>query len=79
MSKNKNSITPQPLTAEKLWPVVLALGKKQMEALFNSLMEYLYPWPEDKLEQIHKEIQAGKVLSEDEFQARFSAYINPKD
>lgn len=79
MSQQKNIEKPQILTAERLWPVVLSLGREQMKSLFDFLTNYLYPWPEDKLMQSHEAVEQGKILTEAEFQARFSDYIPPQD
>lgn len=76
MDKQKNTEKPLALTAERLWPVVLTLGKEQMKSLFDFLADYLYPWPENKLMEVHEEVMQGKVLTEAEFQARFADYIS---
>ena len=69
---------PQALTAEKLWPVVLSLGKDQMVSLFQFLSDHLYPWPTEKLQAAHKQVEEGNILSEEDFRKRFADYF-PKE
>ena len=76
MSDKKHTNSSNSLTADMILPIILTMEETEMKTLFEALVNRLFPWPEEKLLQIHKEVKEGKTMTEKQFREKFAKYLS---